>query len=240
MSAALSGALVVAALLCWPSRRLPAAVGAPGAQQPDAVDRLVARVVRLWDARSLADEVVHLVESIGAALTAGLGPADALVLVSDSRATLGTRRNALDAALPALVLRARMGESLSTGWREVADDVGSPQLRMLGRAWALSEASGAPLSTTATTVAELLRADRDRQAKAAAAVAGAKATQQILTILPLAAPLLGLMMGVDLVAAYTQNPLIMACVALGIALVFVGRWWISRMVAGVVKGPVLA
>lgn len=198
------------------------------------------RVQRWRAARELDDEIVHMVESIGAALTAGLGPADALVLVSDSRRTRGERRNALDAALPALVLRARTGESLAAGWRDLADEVGSAQVRLLARAWALSEASGAPLSTSATTAAELLRADRDRRRRADAAVAGAKATQQILTLLPLSAPLLAMLMGIDLIEAYTGNPLILACLGAGLLLVLAGRWWIGRMVAAVAKGPVLS
>lgn len=239
MTALTAALLVVAAVCAWPAQsgadtgRALAGV-APSGAAPGA-SRL-----RRWLGRAApADDVVHFVEAVGAALTAGLGPADALVLVANSRAARAGPRTHVDDGLPALVLRARSGEHLSAGWRELADQVGSPHLLLLARAWALSEASGAPLSAAATTAARLMRTDRDRQARAAAAVAGARATMRILTVLPLGGPALAALLGLDLVALYGHSPAVWAALAGGLVLVALGRLWVGRLVARAMHGPVL-
>lgn len=240
MTALAAALLVVAAVCAWPAR---GDGGAPEALAADGPGRVPAGAshVRRWLGRGgHSDDVVHLVEAVGAALTAGLGPADALVLVANSRAARAGPRTPVDDGLPALVQRARSGEHLSAGWRELAHQVGSPHLLLLARAWALSEASGAPLSAAATTAARLMRTDRDRQARAAAAVAGARATMRILTVLPLGGPALAALLGLDLVTLYGQSPAVWAALAGGLVLVALGRLWVGRLVAGAMHGPVLS
>ena len=179
---------------------------------------------------------------VGAALSAGLAPADALVAVAESRsATVGRGRDAtpIDEALPTLVLRAHTGEHLSPAWRDFAESTGSPVVLLLARAWGLSEASGAPLAAAAQTAAGLLREDRDRRRSTAGAVAGARTTMTILTLLPLGGPPLAMVMGLDLGRLYLSSPMVWACLLIGATLVVVGRVWVARLVVAATRGPEL-
>ncbi|MDO5712659.1 MAG: hypothetical protein Q4P32_13110, partial [Micrococcales bacterium] len=188
------------------------------------------------------DDVLRLIEAVGAALSAGLAPADALVAVAESRsATVGRGRDAtpIDEALPTLVLRAHTGEHLSPAWRDFAESTGSPEVLLLARAWGLSEASGAPLAAAAQTAAGLLREDRDRRRSTAGAVAGARTTMTILTLLPLGGPPLAMVMGLDLGRLYLSSPMVWACLLIGATLVVVGRVWVARLVVAATRGPEL-
>lgn len=237
-AALLAAVLVVAAIVTWPGSGRTTAVSGPGSEPRSRFPR-PSWLRRLTGSPDRDDEIVHLVEAVGAALSAGLGPADALRLVTDSRADGGATRSEVDDALPSLVLRARSGDTLSQGWHEVADQLGSTQVRLLARAWALSESSGAPLASAASTAAHLLRAERDRRRRSQAAVAGARATIRILTVLPLGGPVLAVLLGLDLARLYAQSPAVWACVGAGLVLIVVGRWWVARLVAGAVAGPML-
>ena len=251
MSALLAGLLVGLAVLLWVRH------GPPGrgllddtstGRGPTGAGRIASSsgpLARWWAARSAAsreDDVLRLIESVGSALSAGLAPADALVAVAESRsASAGRRRTvtAIDEALPALVLRARTGEHLAPAWRDFADASGSPQVLLLARAWALSEVSGAPLAAAAQTAARLLREDRDRRRSTAGAVAGARTTMTILTILPLGGPPLAMIMGLDLGRLYLSSPAVWACLVLGAVLVLLGRFWVDRRVVAATRGPEL-
>lgn len=150
LGALLAAALVVAAVVTWPGSGGTSAVSGSGSDRRSRCAR-PSWLRRLTGSPDRDDDIVHLVESVGAALSAGLGPADALRLVADSRADGSATRSEVDDALPSLVLRARSGDTLSQGWHEVADQLGSTQVRLLARAWALSESSGAPLASAAST-----------------------------------------------------------------------------------------
>lgn len=238
LGALLAAVLVAAAIALWPGSGRAATVSGSG-NDPRSRFCRPSWLRRLTGSPDRDDDIVHLVEAVGAALSAGLGPADALRLVTDSRAGGRAGRSEVDDVLPSLVLRARSGDTLSQGWHEVADRLGSTQVRLLARAWALSESSGAPLASAASTAAHLLRAKRDRRRRSQAAVAGARATIRILTLLPLGGPVLAALLGLDLARLYAQSPAVWACVGGGLALIVVGRWWVGRLVAGAVAGPML-
>lgn len=234
----LASVFVAAAVLAWPSKRarIPRLDTAGGLR----VAALLRGLPFRWrGSREREDDVVHFVEAVGAALAAGLGPADALMLVAKSRTARVEASTDIDRALPALVLRAGTGETLSVGWRALADELGSAQLLLLARAWALSEASGAPLSSAAATAARLMRTERDRRRRSEAALAGARATIRILTLLPLGGPVLAAFLGLDLSQLYGHSPAVWACLAGGAALLLVGRVWVGRLVAVAMSGPVL-
>ncbi len=245
MSALVATLAVAAAVVAWPAAR-----SADGARDLTGAGPAGRSPAQLWQAGSrrlrlllrpdeTVDDVIHVVESTGAALKAGLGPADALVLVVRSRDARPGRAKALDDALPALESRARNGELLSGGWREAAATLRSPQILVLARAWALSEATGAPLSEAAATAARLMRVDRDRHRRSVAAVAGARATMRILTLLPLSGPLLAGLLGVDLVNLYARSAAVWACIGGGLVLIGIGRWWVDRLIAAAMRGPEL-
>lgn len=184
-------------------------------------------------------ELLALVEGLGAGLAAGLTPADALTTAVGLRGGGAGLPPAVERALPSLERCARTGEGLGTAWAEVARRSGSRELLLLARAWSLSERSGASLAAAATTTARLVRADRDRRAQAATAVAGARTTMAILTLLPLGGPFLAAAMGLDLGRLYGSSPIVWAALAAGVVLVLVGRWWVARLVASALSGPVL-
>ncbi len=237
-----AGLLVGLAVLLWVRRPAP---GHRLLTQAPAIAPPPGRLRRWWAARrtgSREDDVLRLIEAVGAALDAGLAPAEALVAVAESRSAAAGRRRAitaLDEALPALVLRARTGEHLAPAWRDFAQASGSPEVLLLARAWALSEASGAPLAAAAQTAARLLREDRDRRRSTAGAIAGARTTMTILTILPLGGPVLAMAMGLDLSRLYLSSPPVWACLVIGAILVVVGRLWVGRLVVAATRGPEL-
>lgn len=99
--------------------------------------------------------------------------------------------------------------------------------------------SGAPLAAAAQTAARLLREDRDRRRSTAGAVAGARTTMTILTILPLGGPPLAMIMGLDLGRLYLSSPAVWACLVLGAVLVLLGRFWVERLVVAATRGPEL-
>lgn len=232
-------AVASCAVLLWPG----------GVSPPTGLLRLDAakpasRLAR-WraarDADAREEDVLRLIEAVGAALSAGLTPADALVAVVESRSAAGgdERGTPIDEALPGLVLRARTGEHLAPAWRDLAEATGSPEVLLLARGWALSEASGAPLAAAAHTAARLLREDWDRRRATASAIAGARTTMTILTVLPLGGPLLAMIMGLDLGRLYLSSPMVWACLVAGAGLVVAGRLWVGRLVVAAARGPEL-
>jgi tight adherence protein B len=74
----------------------------------------------------------------------------------------------------------------------------------------------------------------------AAAVAGAKATVNLLTALPLAGPLLALVLGIGPSELFGGSRLTQGCLVLGLCLAGIGRWWVRRMVRAVARGPMIA
>jgi tight adherence protein B len=94
-----------------------------------------------------------------------------------------------------------------------------------------AEASGSPLADVLDRLAGQLEADADAAAARAVALAGPRATAQVLSVLPIAGLGLGLLMGADPLATLLQTPLGSLCLGLGFGLTAVGRWWSTRLVA---------
>ncbi len=86
----------------------------------------------------------------------------------------------------------------------------------------------------------LLRARLRAERRVAGAVAGARATMNVLTALPLGGPFLALALGVGPSELYGSSPLTGGCLAAGGVLVLGGRSWVARMVRAVTRGPVLS
>jgi tight adherence protein B len=93
-----------------------------------------------------------------------------------------------------------------------------------------AEASGSPLADVFERLAAQLEADADAAAARTVALAGPRATAQVLSVLPLAGLGLGLLMGADPLGILVSTPLGALCLALGAALTVVGRWWSHRLV----------
>ena len=251
---------VAAAVVVWPGRRgrpgrgsrvqpgrlvsvAPARVEAP----PGLAERCrallrhdPAQVLRRsWRARrtrttGVATEVLGLLDAIEPALRAGLTPGRALQL-----ATFAAGEGRDDSALAALVgeacLAAESGASVGRVWQRWAAASGSRALDFVAAAWLLSERTGAPLADAVARAAARTRAELSRQRRVSAAVAGPRATVNVLTALPLVGPLFGLASGLDPAEVYLSSPLVEVAVALGCALILVGRWWCRRLIGSVLE-----
>lgn len=234
--------LIVLAWLLWPRRAgtRAAHVLNRGRQAPDwrellAADPLAAARELLSTGRG-ADvdrELLLVVEALAGALRAGLPPGQALALAATDV------KGSLAAVLAGVERRARLGEGLAVGWSEAAERLDNDELRVLARAWSLSEETGTPLADAALTTAAVLREEREQRGRTRSAVAGAHTTMTILTVLPLGGPLLAWFMGLDMQAVYARSPVVWAALGAGLVLVLVGRWWVARLVAHTLAGPVL-
>jgi len=231
----------------------------PGAFGPSGV---VARSVpRLAGGAAgvTAQDLLGLLEAIAPALEAGMSPGSALAFAADARSgAADARSGAADARSGAAELRSGAGHpdpltALAAGmasaaadgaalgplWREAAESADSAELLLLAHAWSLTEDMGAPLAQAVRTTVGMLEARIAHQRRLAAAVAGAKATVNVLTVLPIAGPLLALALGIGPSELYGGSGLTQASLALGLCLAGVGRWWVHRMVQAVARGPML-
>jgi tight adherence protein B len=132
------------------------------------------------------------------------------------------------------------GVSLGSLWRDAAESARSAELLLLARAWSLTEDMGAPLAQAVRTTARLLEARIAHERRLSAALAGAKSTVNVLTILPFGGPLLALVLGIGPGELYADSRLTQGSLALGLCLAGIGRWWVRGMVRAVARGPVIA
>jgi tight adherence protein B len=184
-------------------------------------------------------ELLALLEAIAPALEAGMAPAAALLIAADSRYDPG-RPDQVDALARAMASSASDGLKLGPLWREASEAAGSAELLLLAQAWSLTEDMGAPLAQAVRTTAGLLEARIAHERRLTAAIAGAKATVNVLTILPIGGPLLALVLGIGPGELYGSSRLTQGSLALGLCLAGIGRWWVRRMVRAVARGPVFA
>lgn len=245
MNESLTAALVIAALaaagaLAWPGRRAPEGVrlGRAGVGegagprrgatfwQEDPIDLLRRRRARLGG-EPFEAALLALLDAVAAALRAGLPPVRALEL---GAVTLPTDAppELLD-LVEAVVDTSRDGLAVAPVWRNVAAAGRSAVLHTVAAAWGLSESTGCPLAEAVERAAAELRSALATRRKVRAAVAGPQATVTVLTVLPLAGPLFGLASGVGPGELY-GNPIALACLIAGLALLWVGRRWCRRLV----------
>ena len=252
MSAAV-GLLAMVGVLVWPqsfvTRRLSIL---PGMSMPAGLPTSARATLRnAWWARMTSwrsghraaaissPELLAFLEAIAPALEAGMAPAAALLIAADSRCDPG-RPDQLDALVRAMASSAADGRKLGPLWRQASEAAGSAELLLLAQAWSLTEDIGAPLAQAVRTTAELLEARIAHERRLIAAIAGAKATVNVLTVLPVGGPLLALVLGIGPGELYGSSGLTQASLVLGLCLAVIGRWWVGRMVRVVSRGPVLA
>jgi tight adherence protein B len=250
---AVVGLLVMVAVLVWPqsfgSRRLAILPRTSGPGHVRTSERTALRNASWarmppWRTRHGAAEIstpelLALLEAIAPALEAGIAPAAALLIAADSRCDPG-RPDQLDAMVRAMASSAADGRKLGPLWREASEAAGSAELLLLAQAWSLTEDMGAPLAQAVRTTAGLLEARIAHERRLTAAIAGAKATVNVLTVLPIGGPLLALVLGIGPAELYGSSRLTQGSLALGLCLAVIGRWWVGRMVRAVARGPVFA
>ncbi len=193
----------VVAIAGPPGRRISAAVPAAG--------RPAASVVR--GSRDLST----LLLAVSAQLRAGAPPTQAW-----SRA-LGRPAVTVDALL-ALTTPAHR-------WR-VRRSVAGPaaqRARAVVAAAHLSEGLGAPLAGVLDRIAEAVAADEEAEGERRAALAGPRATAQVLAWLPVLGVGLGMLLGADPVRVVLSGGLGTTAALLGVLLVVLGRWWTAAL-----------
>lgn len=244
--------VLAAAVLIWPAQADPLTVLT--ASRRDRVSGRPGRsVVRPgWRRRTpvvTPDDVLALLEGLAPALKVGLTPAEALALVV--RTNLGrqapepgpaqpggaggargqqVRGGTWQEQLASVGQMAREGLLLAPIWRELAEHHHSAELLLLAQAWSLSERLGSALSDAVITATEMVRARLRQQRRVAAAAAGAKATMNLLTVLPLGGIGVALMVGISPAALYLRSPAAIGCLAIGLLLLVSGRWVVRRLV----------
>ena len=263
MNAVIAAALVLGAVLVWPSRgRLrrvgivmrgapPGAPGGPSRRGAPSTRLLEVFRARLGDGgrrrRAELEAVLVILDSLAPAFRAGLGPAAALRcldVVRDPSVAVAARRASGPGAvhpgcLPAdlvvdLLAAAEAGERLAPVWGRASRVAGSPELALISRAWALSEDLGAPLADSVALAADLVRQRTARARRLATALAGPRATTTVLSLLPVIGPGVALLLGITPAELYGSASAV-SSVAVGGLFLMVGRWWCARMVGGLAR-----
>ena len=175
--------------------------------------------------KALERALAALVAALAAPLRAGVPPA-----VAVAAAEPAFRDDpALGPLLVDLADAAAHGASLADVWLQHGRTHQSPELSFVGRAWALSELTGAPLADALACGEQVLRARTRARDRLAAAAAGPKASMTVLCLLPASGPLVGAVMGVDPVTLYFSSAVATGSLVLGLIL-GIGAWGCSRRI----------
>lgn len=128
------------------------------------------------------------------------------------------------------VLRAEaLGADVVAAWRSVAALPGAGDLSLVAAAWRVSERTGSALAEALTRVAGLARSAESTRRTVASELASARATARLMAGLPVVALLIGGTTGGDPVAFLLRTPVGLGCLAGGLALGWLGLWWIERI-----------
>ena len=95
----------------------------------------------------------------------------------------------------------------------------------------LSDELGSPLAGTLERVAAAVAADEEAEGARRAALAGPRATAQVLAWLPLLGVALGALLGADPVGVVLGGGLGTTSAVVGLLLVVLGRWWTSALLS---------
>jgi tight adherence protein B len=107
----------------------------------------------------------------------------------------------------------------------------SADLELVGRAWLLTERTGAPLADALEVAEGVLRGRIRARARLDSAAAGPRASMVVLVLLPCSAPLVGLVFGLSPAELYLSSPAATFSGLLGLLLVVLGWWWSHRILA---------
>ncbi len=137
-----------------------------------------------------------------------------------------------------------VGEAIDGAAASLAGDAGESAgsseagaaWRSLAAAWRVATTVGAPLAPALRGFAEGLRDREAARRDIRIALAGPQATARIVMLLPAIAVLLGLLMGVDLVAT-VGTPVGAGAIVAGLVLVVIARRWMRRLVLAAAPPP---
>jgi len=177
------------------------------------------RVVRARERRrrtAVREEADGVVDALVAELRSGAPPAVAL------------ERLAVESGLlaPAAVAAAAGGD-VPSALVAAGSGSGAAPLADVGRAWAVSDACGAPLVRVLEQVREAAREDRELRREVASGVAPARATASLVAAMPPLGLALGTGLGVDPLSVVLTTVPGALCVAVGVACAVAGVLWID-------------
>jgi tight adherence protein B len=132
--------------------------------------------------------------------------------------------------LAPVVNAARLGGDVPAALRSLARVPGSESLREVAAAWHVSTRSGAGLADVLERMGTALREQEDSARETAAAVAPARATAQLLAVLPLVGLGLGSALGGDPLHVLFGSVVGSALLVIGVSLALVGVVWVERLV----------
>ncbi|YAL83689.1 hypothetical protein ACMYYO_02470 [Dermacoccaceae bacterium W4C1] len=165
----------------------------------------------------------RVLAELEAALEVGLPPRDAVTVIGQHRAGVGGRTALLDPVLEA----AATGAPIAPAWRVSARTYG-PAFLHLAQAWSVSEKLGCPLAQAVSVARAGHEARLATERAVAAQSAGARATMNLLSALPVLGLLALPVIGVDLGDAYPPAVLVL-CVIPGLVLLALGRFLTARL-----------
>lgn len=183
---------------------------------------LLAVRARRRTAGAVAARLLESCEQLAADLAAGHSPDHALRAAAETWPVLAPVAEA-----------AALGGDVPSALRELADRPGAGELRLVAAAWAVSQRTGSGLAAALDRVAASIRADRATQRVVEGELASARATARLVAALPLLVQLLGAGSGGAPWEFLLRTPLGLASLAAGLALGFLGLWWIERIADGV-------
>lgn len=166
---------------------------------------------------------------------------DVVAFLGTLRSELRGGRPAPEALTTAIAEHDRSGRFAATAMTvRLGGDAGSairaaarsdPALVGLSMVWSVSEATGAQLAEAVDRLADLERGRVAVRHELRAELAGARATGQVLAVLPLAGIALGGLLGVDPLGWLLGSPSGWVALGVAIALTLVGVRWLNAIVA---------
>lgn len=187
-----------------------------------AVLRLLRAGRRRRAAVHLEERVLEVCEALAGELGAGQPPVRALQRCADVWPELSPVATA-----------AELGADVPAALRALAGRPGAAALLPVAAAWQVAQESGGGLAAALARAVDSAREARATRRIVTGELASAQATAHMVALLPVGVLLMGSGIGDDPWSFLLDTPVGLACLATGLALTFLGLWWIERIAAAV-------